>query len=54
MIGTQIFNYEIKSIIGEGGMARVYLAEHNIQHNRVAIKVLNEEFLQSNSKSSGL
>lgn len=46
MIEKKIINYEIKSVLGEGGMAKVYLAEHNIQHNSVAIKVLNEEFLE--------
>ena len=45
MLNQQIQNYKIISLLGEGGMAKVYLAEHVIQHNRVAIKVLNEEFL---------
>ena len=45
MLNQQIQNYKIISLLGEGGMAKVYLAEHIIQHNRVAIKVLNEEFL---------
>jgi uncharacterized protein (TIGR02145 family) len=31
--------------IGEGGMAKVYLAQHKIQHNQVAIKVLNEDLV---------
>jgi hypothetical protein len=28
MIGTRILNYEIKSLIGEGGISAVYMAEH--------------------------
>lgn len=40
MIGQAISNYEIKSILGEGGMGTVYLAEHNKLSRKVAIKVL--------------
>ena len=43
----QIPNYEIKRMLGEGGMAVVYLAEHRLLHNQVAIKVLNEEFVRN-------
>jgi uncharacterized protein (TIGR02145 family) len=44
---SQIPNYEIKRMLGEGGMAVVYLAEHRLLHNQVAIKVLNEEFVRN-------
>ncbi len=45
MIGKSILNYEIKSIIGEGGMGSVYLAEHTQMHRVVAIKVLLPQFM---------
>ena len=41
MIGKKIHNYEIKSILGEGGMAIVYEGVHEKLRNKVAIKVLN-------------
>jgi serine/threonine protein kinase len=40
-------NYSFKNIIGQGGMATVYLAEHNTLHQDVAIKVLNKEFVHN-------
>jgi tRNA A-37 threonylcarbamoyl transferase component Bud32 len=39
--------YDFKSLIGKGGMATVYLAEHNTLHKPVAIKVLNKEFVHN-------
>ncbi len=40
MIGKQILNYRIESLIGQGGMGSVYLASNiNIDH-KVAIKIL--------------
>ncbi len=40
MIGKQILNYKIISLLGEGGMGDVYLAEHLTIKRKVAIKVL--------------
>jgi len=41
----QIPNYEIKGLLGEGGMAVVYLAEQTTLHREVAIKVLRGELM---------
>jgi serine/threonine protein kinase len=41
MINTTIGKYKIKRLIGEGGMASVYEAEHEMLGTKVAIKVLN-------------
>ncbi len=49
MIGKQLLNYEIKSLIGEGGMGNVYLGEHVSIGRKVAIKVLLPE-LASNDE----
>jgi serine/threonine protein kinase len=49
MINQQIQNYKIISLLGEGGMANVYLAEHVILGNKVAIKQLKDEFLQNSN-----
>jgi serine/threonine protein kinase len=45
MIGKQIDKYTIISHLGQGGMATVYLAEQINNGNKVAVKVLNSEFL---------
>jgi serine/threonine protein kinase len=44
MIGLRINNYEVKALIGEGGMGSVYLAEHPMIGRQVAVKVLKPGF----------
>jgi serine/threonine protein kinase len=44
VIGTRINNYEVKALIGEGGMGSVYLAEHPMIGRQVAVKVLKPAF----------
>jgi serine/threonine protein kinase len=45
MIGQIISNYRIISIIGEGGMGIVYLAQHIHIHRKAAIKSLHRKYL---------
>jgi serine/threonine protein kinase len=40
MEGTTVGSYEIKSLLGKGGMGEVYLAEHTLLKRPVAIKFL--------------
>jgi serine/threonine protein kinase len=40
-------NYHIQNELGRGGMATVYLANHKLLLNQVAIKVLNQEFVRN-------
>lgn len=41
MIGERVLSYQIESLIGEGGVGKVYLATHTQLGRKVAIKVLN-------------
>ena len=47
MIDKIIKDYSIKKELGQGGMATVYLAEHNLLGNKTAIKLLNKEFVSN-------
>ena len=47
MIGYTIKDYKIIKEIGKGGMATVYLAEHVVLNNNLAIKVLNLEYVRN-------
>ncbi len=43
LVGKQLGAYRIQSLLGEGGMARVYKASHERLHREVAIKVIRPE-----------
>lgn len=46
IIGKEVLNYRIISMIGKGGMGAVYLAEHkNINTQKAAIKVINADMV---------
>src|SRR5688572_15082187 len=42
LVGRRVNNYEVRSLLGEGGMGAVYLAEHPLLGRKVAVKVLHE------------
>jgi uncharacterized protein (TIGR02145 family) len=46
MLNQQIQNYKIISLLGEGGMANVYLVEHLTLGQNFALKLLKDEFVQ--------
>jgi eukaryotic-like serine/threonine-protein kinase len=46
VIGERVNNYEVRSILGEGGMGAVYLAEHPFMGRKAAIKVLRRELAE--------
>jgi serine/threonine protein kinase len=49
MQNTIIKDYTIKNELGQGGMATVYLAEHNLLGNKSAFKLLNKEFVNNDN-----
>jgi serine/threonine protein kinase len=52
MLNQQFGNYKFLSILGEGGMAIVYLAENTMLGSLVAIKVLKEDFVSNKNVRS--
>ena len=49
MLNQHIQNYKILSPLGQGGMAKVYLAVHNLLGNKIAIKILNKEYVHNDN-----
>jgi hypothetical protein len=51
LIGRAVGNYCIGSLVGEGGMGLVFMAEHASIARRVAIKVLKEGWRATRTSS---
>jgi serine/threonine protein kinase len=49
VIGLRLNNYELVSLLGEGGMGMVYLARHTYMGRRAAVKILRPELLHDKS-----
>ncbi|NJO00664.1 MAG: serine/threonine protein kinase [Bacteroidia bacterium] len=47
MIGERILNYKVESLLGEGGVGKVYLATHTQLGRKVAIKALNPDLVNN-------
>ena len=46
VIGLRLNNYELVSVIGEGGMGTVYLARHTFTGRKAAVKLLHPQLAQ--------
>jgi serine/threonine protein kinase len=46
VIGQRVNNYEIISLLGEGGMGAVYLATHPFMGRKAAVKLLRRELVE--------
>jgi serine/threonine-protein kinase len=46
VIGRAINNYEVRQLIGEGGMGTVYLAQHPVLERTAAVKVLRRAHVE--------
>jgi serine/threonine-protein kinase len=49
VLGLRLNNYELVSLLGEGGMGVVYMARHTYMGRRAAVKILRPELLHDKS-----
>jgi eukaryotic-like serine/threonine-protein kinase len=49
VLGLRLNNYELVSLLGEGGMGMVYLARHSYMGRMAAVKILRPELLHDKS-----
>ncbi len=52
MIGQSVGSYVITSLLGEGGMGKVYLARHSLIGRKAAVKILNPDISQDEESVS--
>ncbi len=50
-VGQQLGNYQIVSLLGQGGFAEVYLGEHVYLRTRAAIKVLQAQLAKDDMEA---
>jgi eukaryotic-like serine/threonine-protein kinase len=46
-VGSTVGNYVVRSLLGEGGMGRVWLAEHPLIGRKMAVKVIHPDFARN-------
>jgi len=52
LIGQSVGSYVITSLLGEGGMGKVYLARHSLIGRKAAVKILNPDISQDEESVS--
>lgn len=52
--GTLVAHYKILSLLGEGGVGKVYLAEDTKLHRKVSLKFLSTNFAQDHERMRAL